>query len=141
MLPLYPEREMWFAASLTTGTTGVAVDMTKFVANVGSAVIFVPPTLAAARTITFETAPPSAADPCLPDDLLWAEMSMAGICDSPTPLAVVVDPTDADFSATLGKACRIPLQCRNRFVRAKLSVATVGLTVAIVGRAARLDSV
>lgn len=141
MLPLYPEREMWFAGSLVTGTTGVAVDMSKFVDNVGSALIIVPPGLAAARTITFETAPAQAADPCAPDAALWAAMSGAGICDSPAALSVVVAPTDPDYSNTLGKVCRIPLQCRNQFVRALLSVATVGLSVIIIGRARRLHSV
>lgn len=139
MSAMYPERELWFANSAITGTTGTAVDMTNFVQDRGSAVIVAPPGLTAPVTVTFETADADPANACLPA-ATWTAMNQGGLCDAATPLSVTINPADAAYSATFGQICRIPLQCRSAFVRAKLSVATAGLSVMIVGKAARLAS-
>lgn len=139
---LYPEREMWFARShiATGGTTGSAVDMRNFADQRGSFIITVPPTLASAVTVTFETTTPDPASDGSPLASGWAALNQGGLCEDVAAMSVVIDPNDADFSATYGKIVRLPIQCRSAFIRAKLGAASALVTVDIVGKAARLTA-
>lgn len=140
---LYPERELWFAQSVipALGTTGSAVDLSNIVQHRGSFLIVAPPSLGAAVTVTFETANGDpATNYCTPINS-WSALNGGGLCDDPAALSVVIDPADPAYSATLGLIARLPIQCRSQFVRAKISAATAGLSVLVIGKASRLFSV
>src|SRR5690606_10570049 len=108
---LYPEREIWVAASHLTGTTGSEVDMSAFADYRGSFLVVAPPGLVAPVTVTFETADPDPAQSncvALPP---WSAMNEGGMCDAVTPLSVTIDPTDpaSGYDLVKGQVCRIPM--------------------------------
>jgi hypothetical protein len=142
--PMYPERDCFFAPSFiaAAGVTGTAIDLANFMENVGSIIVAAPPTLAAAVTVTLQAADGDPAQNyCTPLNA-WANMDGTGICDpAVTPLQIVMDPASPLFSNVYGMVCRIPIQCRKKFLRASLSAASAGLMVWAVGKARRLDSV
>lgn len=134
---LYPERGMFFAASLLTGTVGDPVDMRNFVGYRGSWKVTLPKALAAPVTITFETAPfdpANDANPLPP----YVALNTGGLCEAVTPFTLTIDPlTYPGYSATKGMAIIIPIQCRDTFVRASIGAAVPGVMVEVVGKAAR----
>lgn len=141
--PMFPERELFYAPSFiaAAGVTGSAVDLANFMENVGSVIVAAPPTLAAAVTVKLQAADGDPAQNyCAPLNA-WADMDGTGICDpAASPLQIVMDPASAAFSPTYGLVCRIPIQCRKKFIRASLSAASAGLMVWVVGKARRIDS-
>lgn len=135
---MFPEREIWIGRSHITGTTGSWVDLRNITGNVGSFFINTPPGLAAAYTVTFETAEADSANECNADAATATAMQQGY---PSAALTTTISPTDANYSATLGGVCRVVLNCRGNFVRAKLSAATAGVTVDIIGKAARLAQI
>lgn len=141
--PLYPEREIWVAASHMTGTTGSEVDASAFADHRGSFLVIAPPGLAAPVTVTFETADPDPAQNYCAALAPWSPMEQGGMCEDKTPLSITIDPTDPTkgYDAVKGQICRVPMQCRSQFVRAIASAATPGLVVLVIGKPSRLFSI
>jgi hypothetical protein len=110
--------------------------MRNYIGNTGAFQIRVPKALAAAVTVSFQTADADPANDCLPG-ATWTPLNEGGLCDAVTPMTYVADPLDAGYDPVAGVVCFKPIQCRAAFVRAVLSAASAGLTVDVVGPAQR----
>lgn len=137
---VYPESGLWFGRSHFTGTTGSWVDLRNIGVG-GSFYVVAPPALGAAVTVSFETADADATNDCNADAATATAMTAGGMCDTPTALQIVLDPASTAYDSAKGQSCLVRLQCRGPFVRAKLSAATAGVTVDVIGPASRLASI